>query len=172
MGKGGKVKLKQAKLVQRVGEATTEQEFESIGQTIREEGYAGFHELLDGIYNRLKGYDEGESRAIHELLDKAKKVAPDPGEFSPSWDRLWEKLDRFVGYKKEVFARIPEAQRVGEWQVVMDNPFTNDQVVCYPSLSFLEAVYLYAYFRDDLLKNEYLRIQKIVCLVEATGEEN
>jgi hypothetical protein len=171
-GKGGKVKPKLAMLVQWVEEATSEEEFARIGRTVREEGYAGFHELLDGIYDRLKRYDEQDSRAVRELLDKAKRIVPDPGEFSPSWDRQWEKVDRFIQYKQQVFTHVPREQREGEWQIIMDNPFTNDQVVCYPSLSFLEAAYLYAYFRDDLQKNEYLRIQKIVSLFEATGEEN
>jgi hypothetical protein len=166
------VKLKHAKLVQRVEEAKSEEEYEGIRKTIQEEGYAGFHELLDGIYEQLKLYDEGDSQAVRDLLDKAKRIVPNPVEFSPSWERIWEKLDRFVRNKQQVFAKISPEQRDGEWQIVMDNPFTNDQVVCYPSLSFLEAVYLYAYFRDDLQKNEYLRIQKIVSLYEATGEEN
>jgi hypothetical protein len=166
------VKLKHAKLVHWVEEAKLEEEYGEIRQAIREEGYAGFHDLLDGLYERLKGYDDGESQAVRELLDKAMKIVPDPVEFSPSWERIWEKLDRFVRNKQQVFAKISPEQRDGEWQIVMDNPFTNDQVVCYPSLSFLEAVYLYAYFRDDLQKNEYLRIQKVVSLYEATGEEN
>ena len=51
----------------------------------------------------------------------------------------------------------------------MDNPYTNENIVCYPGLSFIEAAYLYSYFMVNLAKNEYIRLQKVVNLLISSG---
>lgn len=74
-----------------------------------------------------------------------------------------------IATKIQVLQTIHKEDRDGEWQVIIDNPFAIQEVVCYPALNFLDAAYLYAYFRPDLEKNEYLRLQKIQTLVMEFG---
>ena len=51
----------------------------------------------------------------------------------------------------------------------MDNPLVVQEVVCYPALTFGDAAYLYAYFRPQLEKSEYIRLQKIQTVIQEIG---
>lgn len=59
-----------------------------------------------------------------------------------------------------------------EWQVLIDNPYSNQHIAVYPALSFQEAIYLYAYFRTSLEQNEYIRLQKIETVITNTGADD
>lgn len=147
-----------------------EGQYEALRQDYKAGGYSMFNELLEGLKQLLTTSEEEGLEELVRLVDKGRQIIPDPGAISPAWERIWEDYTGYIAYKKETLALVPSEERQGEWQIVMDNPFTNEGIACYPALSFVEAAYLYAYFRKDLKKNEYLRLQKIVNLISAGGE--
>ncbi|TVY07253.1 hypothetical protein [Paenibacillus cremeus] len=152
-------------------QASSEQELEQFQSLIQKEGFTAFRHFLDGFRERLKGFDETEIEKITTLLERAKQLFPVPGHFSPVWQVVWNEFEQLIAYKITVLESIPQADRDGEWQILIDNPFTNSDIVCYPSLSFIEGAYMYAYFRTDLKQNEYIRLQKIQNLIMAFGSE-
>lgn len=162
-------KMKSARIVELFQNARTDDEIESVRREIEEGGYSCFNELLEHLKHQLKLCDEASLGEVRESFAKARRIVPFPGRISPSWERIWEELHRFLQHKEAVLRQVPQRDRDGEWQIVMDNPYTNDGIVCYPGLSFIEAAYLYAYFRDSLKKNEYIRLQKIVNLLVTEG---
>jgi hypothetical protein len=141
--------------------AETEQELLAIQQRINEEGYSGFRPFLDDFIARIRSFLDDETKEIESLIERAKTLFPAPGTFSPSWERIWDELEQTVAYKRKVLETVPVEERDGEWQIIMDNPYVIQDVVCYPGLPFLEAAYMYGYFRPGLEKNEYLRLQKV-----------
>ncbi|KEQ27424.1 hypothetical protein [Paenibacillus tyrfis] len=151
--------------------AGTEQELAVFRESIQSQGFTAFRLLLEGFRDRLKQFSDGDIAAVNKLLAQAKQLFPEPGTFSPSWVNIWDEFERIAAYKQTVLETIPVEEREGEWQVLLDNPYTNSDLVCYPGLSFLEGAYLYAYFRSDLKQNEYIRLQKIQNLVMAFGSE-
>ncbi|CAG7628237.1 hypothetical protein ACFQI7_15275 [Paenibacillus allorhizosphaerae] len=152
-------------------QAVSEQDLEQFRQSIIEEGFSGFRKLLEGFRDRLKRFDETEAESTSALLACAKKLFPAPVQFSPSWAKVWDEFERIIGYKIMVLDAVQAEERDGEWQILIDNPFTNTDIVCYPSLSFIEGAYMYAYFRTDLKQNEYIRLQKIQNVIMAFGSE-
>lgn len=143
--------------------------FPELEQAFRQGGYSAFNELLEGLREKLMTADEERMEELKALIAKGQAVVPDPGAISPSWERIWEDFSCYAAVKEEALQAVKPHDRDGEWQVVMDNPFTNDGIACYPGMSFVEAAYLYAYFRKDLKKAEYLRLQKVMTLILAEG---
>jgi len=141
-----------------------------LQEEIRQGGYTAFNSLLEGFRRKLMESDEKGMEELEGLLEAARKLIPDPGAISPSWERIWSDYDAYIKYKREALQAVCAEQRDGEWQIVMDNPFTNEGIACYPALSFVEAAYLYGYFRKDLKKNEYIRLQKVVSLLKTEGD--
>lgn len=150
-------------------QAQSEQELLDIQSIITTGGYSSFRLLLDTLTEKLKVYEDDEIGFMETLIAKGKKLFPAPAQFSPSWECVWDELEQSTRYKASILQSIPAEDRDGEWQVIMDNPFAIQEVVCYPGLPFLQAVYLYAYFRPQLEKNEYIRLQKIQTLVMDVG---
>lgn len=148
----------------------SESDYALVGSEIIRGGYSAFSDLLEGLKQLLAEAREEQTAILKELVLKGRTIIPDPGAISPSWETIWEDYDRFIAYKLEAMACVPQSDREGEWQIVMNNPYTNEGIACYPGLSFPEAAYLYAYFRKDLKKNEYLRMQKIVNLLVVQGD--
>ncbi len=159
------MKLVDKSLFQKFEEAETESELRAIAASIEGAGYAQFSAFLYEFKERIKGFDDEQLEPMRRSIRKAERMIPRPGEISPSWRYIWDELYRMVQYKSEVFGAIPPHRRDGEWQVLLDNPFTHTEIVCYPGLSYLEGAYLYAYFRLDLKKNEYIRLQKIETVI-------
>ncbi len=151
--------------------ADTEQELAAFRESIQSQGFTAFRLLLEGFRDRLKLFSDGDISSVSELLERARRMFPEPETFSPSWVNIWDEYERIASYKQTVLETIPPGEREGEWQVLLDNPYTNSDLVCYPGLGFLEGAYLYAYFRSDLKQNEYIRLQKIQNLVMAFGSE-
>lgn len=133
-------------------------------------GYAAFYAFVEQFRAALKGYADEEVPRVAELIGQGRKTFPDPGRFSPSWARVWEQFERIAAAKNEALAAVRPADRTGEWQVLIDNPYRPQQVVCYPELSFLDAAYAYGYFRLELEPNEVLRLQKVELALRAQGE--
>lgn len=133
------------------------------------EGFAGFRRLLDSLTDAIKVAGDADMDAVEQSVAKAKRLFPEPVDFSPSWEKIWPELESTIAAKKHIFANITHAERVGEWQVIMDNPLVVQEVVCYPALTFEDAAYLYAYFRPQLEKSEYIRLQKIQTVIQEIG---
>ncbi|WP_090822341.1 hypothetical protein [Paenibacillus sp. yr247] len=136
------------------------------------EGYSAFRRLLDGITEAIKTAADADIAGIEHSIAKASRLFPEPVNFSPSWACIWSELEATVAAKKHVLSSISHSDRTGEWQVIMDNPQVVQEVVCYPGLDFHDAAYLYAYFRPQLEKSEYIRLQKIQTVIQEIGNLN
>jgi hypothetical protein len=143
----------------------------AFGEALRQEGFAAVRRYLDDYRVYMQTYDEGQIVEADELLARGRMALPEPGRVSPSWVRIWEHYEGIANYKREIFGTIPQEDRAGEWQVLIDNPYTNGNVAVYPALTFLEAAYMFAYFRTDLEKNEYIRMQKVETVISRTGKD-
>ncbi|WP_052476344.1 hypothetical protein [Cohnella kolymensis] len=119
----------------------------------------------------LKGYSDADIPRLRDCLERARRLFPKPGLFSPSWNELWNEFEGIYTAKNKVLYRIPAEVRDGEWQVLIDNPFVPQQVVCYPALEFADASYLYGYFQLELKPHECLRLQKITQLMVTHGDK-
>lgn len=146
----------------------SEQTFRS---TMEASGYFSFYRFVEDFRNGLKGYSDGDIASYRTYLERARKLFPAPGQFSPSWNSLWEEFNLIFISKNAVLSSIPSSAREGEWQVLIDNPHTHQPVVCYPSLAFLEAAYMYGYFQRDLKPHECLRLQKVTELLLTHGRK-
>ncbi len=132
-------------------------------------GYFAFFAFVEEIKDWLKSYGDPEKEEIVLLLRQLQNDFPVPERFSPSWARLWDELQGIAAAKNELLGEVPHAERDGEWQVQIDNPYTPEQAACYPGLRFAEAAYLFAYFQQDLKPNENLRLQKVSHVRIRTG---
>jgi hypothetical protein len=150
--------------------ASSIEEYNELRTMFEQGGYSLFSQLLSGLKEHLMTCDEPGLEQAKQLIEKGKSIIPQPAVISPSWEKVWGEMERLIHYKGEALRSIPRSERNGEWQIIMDNPFTNEGISCYPALSFDDAAYLYGYFRKDLRKNEYIRLQKIVNLVMSNGE--
>ncbi|MFC5700077.1 hypothetical protein ACFPVX_02175 [Cohnella faecalis] len=146
------------------------------GQEFREKmesaGYSSFYSFVEQFRRELQAYTDHSAAGVLLLIDRGRRLFPEPGRFSPSWDALWDELESVCMAKNETLAAIAPSEREGEWQVLIDNPYLPQQVVCYPALAFVDAVYLYAYFLRDLKPNEHLRLQKITPFLVRTGNRH
>jgi hypothetical protein len=136
---------------------------------IEQEGYSAFRRLIDEFQYAIKKTTDREEAEVRERIETAARMFPEPAKFSPSWQDIWQELRDMLRWKAQVYRQVPPEEREGEWQILMDNPFTNQEVVCYPWLSFDEAAYLFAYFRPNLERNEYLRLQKVSTAITENG---
>ncbi len=134
-------------------------------------GYFAFYKFAEDFRSGLKSYSDADMTQYRYKLDQARRLFPAPEQFSPSWSGLWEEFDIIFAAKNEALLAIPVSDRNGEWQVLIDNPYTHQQVVCYPSLAFLEAAYMYGYFQRDLKPHECLRLQKVTELLLTHGRK-
>ncbi|MBO9608137.1 MAG: hypothetical protein J7639_19405 [Paenibacillaceae bacterium] len=147
----------------------TPDERQELASRLLNGGYSQFSSLLTDLKQEIMSCEENRLEHVRTLLHQARELVPEPVLISPSWERIWDEYDAVLRVKEEVLQEIAPERRDGEWQIIMDNPFTNEGISCYPSLSFIEAAYLYAYFRKDLKKTEYIRLQKIDTLIMTQG---
>lgn len=134
-------------------------------------GYFAFYKFVEEFRIGLKSYSDAEITPYGQLIARARRLFPNPENFSPSWETLWEEFDLIYTIKNEVLLQFSESDRDGEWQILIDNPYTHLQVICYPSLPFLEAAYMYGYFQQELKPHECLRLQKITSLLLTHGSK-
>jgi hypothetical protein len=161
--------MKQSTWIVEIENAQTNEALLQLGEAIRGAGYTGFYEIQDYIREQFKRYEESDISAFKALVERVKVAVPEPGVISPSWTYFWDEIARMSKTKDGLFQQVTAADREGEWQVIIDNPFSHDNVACYPQLSFLEGAYLYCYFQLNLKKNEYVRLQKILTAVQTHG---
>ncbi|HEY8529572.1 MAG TPA: hypothetical protein VIL22_07805 [Paenibacillaceae bacterium] len=144
-------------------------ELRAFREEMERAGYSAFFAFVSDFREAIKSYADEEAEAMTALIRRARELFPAPERFSPAWERVWTELEGICAAKNEALAAIPPSARNGEWQVLIDNPYVSQPVVCYPGLSFLDAVYLFGYFRQDLAPNERLRLQRVTDVVESAG---
>lgn len=142
-----------------------------FGQQLTGQGFAAVRRFLDDFRIYLQHLNETELAEAEVLLDAAKRAVPEPGKISPSWVDIWKEYGSIIRYKRQCFEAVPPASRTGEWQVLIDNPYSNGNIAVYPGLSFVEASYMFAYFRTGLEKNEFVRLQKIETVITQSGAD-
>lgn len=152
-------------------QAESEAQIAELRDTIVGEGYPAFYRFLDRFKTRIKTFNDNQAEEVKALIAKAREAVPDPGLISPSWTHIWDRLEQMTDYKAKVLQSVSPEERSGEWQILIDNPYTNREVACYPGLSFTDAAYIYAQFRPDLEFNEYIRLQKIQTHVTEYGKQ-
>lgn len=135
-------------------------------------GYYAFYAFAEQFREGLRQYGDDGRERYGELLRLGRELFPDPMRFSPSFREIWDEFESVRLAKNEALDAVPPGERDGEWQVLIDNPYVTQQVVCYTGLPFLEASYLYGYFRRELKPNEVLRLQRVTpCLVSSGSPE-
>ena len=160
--------VKAAGLFARFRELQEERET-AFGDELRAGGFSAVRVFLEDFRAFLRQYDEPQQEEAERLIGRGRAVLPEPGRISPAWSHVWDEFQAIAAFKRDVFNRIPPDERDGEWQVLLDNPYTNGQIAVYPALTFLEAAYLYAYFRTGLVPNEVIRMQRIQTVLFDTG---
>ncbi|OXM87751.1 hypothetical protein [Paenibacillus rigui] len=153
----------------RLTQASSEAELKELQTSVHNGGYSAFHLLLEDFKQQLKTMQDEEVPHIVSCIQTARRLFPDPSQFSPSWRFIWEELEQIAAIKANIMQTIAPLDRNGEWQVILDNPYSVQGVVCHPGLTFHEAAYLYSYFRPGLERNEYIRLQKIQLAVTDVG---
>ncbi|RKP56884.1 hypothetical protein D7Z26_02530 [Cohnella endophytica] len=150
-------------------------ELEHLEQTFSKEmesaGYFAFYTFVEDFRNGLKIYSDEEIPLYGNKLARAKELFPRPERFSPSWCEIWDEFSLIYQAKNEALTTIPVQQRDGEWQIIIDNPYSHNPVVCYTALPFLEASYLYGYFQRELKPHEVLRLQRIGEMLQTNGRK-
>ncbi|MBE1442024.1 hypothetical protein [Paenibacillus sp. OAS669] len=154
---------------QQLENGISEEELASWKASIDDGGYSAFHMLLEGFKNKLKQFQESDSDAVISWITTARELFPQPERFSPSWSQVWDELQQIAEVKIKLLQTVAPGEREGEWQLILDNPHTIQEVVCHTGLSFHEAAYLYSYFRPGLQKNEYIRLQKVQSMYTEIG---
>lgn len=142
-----------------------------LGGRLQSGGFAAVRRFLDDFRSFLQQYADADSKAAERILELARLVLPEPGRISPSWQDIWTHYGHIIAGKNQVLACIDGKERPGEWQVLLDNPFSNDGIAVYPALTFLDASYLFAYFSADLTQHEYVRLQKVATVLTIAGTD-
>ncbi|MFX0559830.1 hypothetical protein TEPIDINF_001236 [Tepidibacillus infernus] len=124
-------------------------------------GFTAMNQLIQDFYEKLKNMDELEFDQIKKWLQWGSELFPNLSVISPSWENTWQDLAKIYDVKVGYFMEIPKEQRDGEWQVLFDNPFSTEGVVCHPRKTFNEATYLAAKYQLYMKKAEIVELQKI-----------
>ncbi|MEB3104026.1 hypothetical protein [Ferviditalea candida] len=156
-------------LLTKLEQARTDAEYADLRKLFAEGGYSLFSRFVELLRNELKQFEEMQAEKVQEMLRKGRLAVPEPGSISPAWSSIWEELERTAAYKMEALRAIAPEDRKGEWQIIIDNPFSHEPIICHPGLTFSEASYYYGYFRLNLQKNEFIRLQRIVSMLTTSG---
>ncbi|WP_199614343.1 hypothetical protein [Paenibacillus alkalitolerans] len=146
-----------------------EDEWNAVREHVEKEGYGAFRALVEQFKEAIKKAGDQDADAVTAHIEIAERLFPEPAKFSPTWQKVWQELKDTMYWKAYVYRSVSEGERTGEWQILMDNPFTNQEVVCYPGLTFDQAADLFGYFRPTLVNNEYLRLQKVETSITVRG---
>ncbi len=122
-------------------QASTDQELQQFRQTVVEGGFTAFRLFLEGFRDMLKRFEDGEIERVNRCLPQPGSCFPSR-DGSASWVDIWNEFEQIAQFKQTVLESIVGDDRAGEWQILIDNPYTNTDLACYPSLTFLEGAYL------------------------------
>lgn len=157
--------------VQAVLAIADEEQLMEYGRQLADRGFTALRRYFEEIREYLRTFMDDEAADAAALIERLRTALPTPGRISPSWQDIWQEFSGIVKYKTEVLKRIPAAARDGEWQVLLDNPYSNQHIAVYPALTFQEASYMYAYFRTSLEPTEFIRLQKVETVIMNTGAD-
>ncbi|MFV9510038.1 hypothetical protein [Tepidibacillus sp. LV47] len=139
----------------------TEEDRQDFKKAVEQAGFAAFNELNRSFYDELKKLEENGFETMEEWIELGRKLFPDLTQFSPSWEFFWDEISQIYQNKKEFYQLVPKEERNGEWQVLFDNPFSTDGIVCHTGKNFAEATYLAAKYQLSMKKAEILKLQKV-----------
>ena len=145
-------------------------EVTELADYLQAEGYKAVQTVIFYLEKELRSAGEAELQTWGEAFERARTAVPNPGQYSPSWREIWDELAAAQQEKQRVFEQISPEERSGVWQVMFNNPYSTDGVVCHQGLSLVEAAYLYAEYRYNLKKNEHVYLQKVQTYVAEIGE--
>lgn len=147
----------------------TDEQKLSFKKNIENIGFSALNRLILSFYDKLKFMEEKEFKEVKRWVELGKELFPNLFLISPSWENTWEELMGIYTIKVALFEEVPQNQRDGEWQVIFDNPLSNDEIVCNPNLSFVVATYLMAKYQLHLKKAEYVKLQKVALSITKKG---
>jgi len=159
-------------VVEAVLELDREEQLMAFGRQLAAQGFTAVRRFLDDIRGYMRSFMDEEIANAQTLVERLAVAIPEPGSISPSWQDIWTEYKGIVRFKSSVLERIPDERRDGEWQVLLDNPYSNQNIAVYPGLTFREAAYMYAYFRTGLEQNEFIRLQKVETVIMNTGADD
>lgn len=145
-------------------------EVQELATYLQTEGYKAVQTVIFYLEKKLRAAGEAELKTWGDAFERARAAVPNPGQYSPSWREIWDELAAAQQEKQLVFRRISPEERSGVWQVIFDNPYSTDGVVCHPGLALEDAAYLYAGYRYHVKKNEHVYLQKVQTYLDMTGE--
>ncbi len=137
--------------------------------SIEDVGFSAVNQWIHSLHNTLKKMDEKEFVQVKQWLELGKGLLPNLKSFSPSWEETWNDLFHIYHLKVDFYSKISMEERNGEWQVLYDNHFSTDGIVCHSNNSFAEATYLAAKYQLHLKKAEYVKLQKVVTSIVSKG---
>lgn len=150
-------------------EITTDEQKIQFKNSIEEAGFSAFNQLIQSIYNNLKLMEEKEFKQLKIWLELGRELFPDLVSVSPSWENTWRDTFKIYQIKVDLYKEIPEEERNGEWQVLFDNPFSTEEIVCNPNKTFAEATYLMAKYQLGIKKTEIVKLQKVTTVIIRKG---
>ncbi|TCS84460.1 hypothetical protein [Tepidibacillus fermentans] len=140
---------------------TTKEEKKVYKQTVEQGGFAVFNELIRSFHEELKKLDENGFEQMQDWIELGKELFPELYRFSPTWEYFWDEITQLYQNKQEFYQIVPKEERDGEWQVLFDNPFSTEGIVCHTDKNFAEATYLAAKYQLSMKKAEILKLQKV-----------
>ena len=149
---------------------TTEEEKNEFAQIVNKTGFSAINDLTRSFHDELKKIEENEFELMRGWIELGKKLLPDLLRFSPNWEYFWDETMQTLENKANYYQEIPAEERDGEWQVLFDNPFSTDGIVCHPEKSFTEAAYLAAKYLLHLKKAEIVKLQKVTHTIMKRGK--
>ncbi len=147
------------------------EELKQFGEQLADQGFTAVRKFLDEARDYLRSFMDDDAAHAVQVMERLRIVLPDPGRISPAWQDIWSEFEHIIRYKLDVLRQIPPTERLGEWQVLLDNPYSNQSIAVYPALTFQEAVYLFAYFRAGLERSEFIRLQRVETVISYTGAD-
>lgn len=162
-------RIKTDTLLAKLEQVQNDAEYAELRKLFAEGGYSLFSRFVELLRNELKKSEELQMEQVQEIIRKGRLALPEPGFISPAWSSIWDDLERTAACKMEALRAIGPEERTGEWQIIIDNPYSHEPIICHPGLTFPEAAYYYGFFRLSLQKNEFIRLQRIENMLTSSG---
>jgi len=148
---------------------TTDDEKKSFQQAVEQSGFSAMNEMTRSFHTELKKMDRQGFESMKDWIELGKELFPDLIRFSPTWEYFWKEVTQLYQYKVEYYELVSEEEQEGEWQVLFDNPFSTEGIVCNPNKNFAEATYLAAKYQLSFKKAEILKLQKVAHTIIKNG---
>lgn len=132
-------------------------------------GFSALNQFINSLYDKVKNMDEKEFKEVKNWLELSKELLPDLSLYSPAWQDTWKELFYLYDTKVEIYSAVSNEERKGEWQVLFDNPFSTEQIVCHTNKTFTDAAYLTAKYQFKLRRAEYIKLQKVISVITKKG---